>query len=268
MHSEDKSCKTVRGLLDSYLDNELLVETNVEILEHLDHCSDCSAALDSSTRARAALRRAVTQEVAPPELMASIRGALPRRGLAYRQWAAAAALLVLLLGSWYFRQVQESRVADSERILNMGLNAVEQCLEGRGLDDLGWEYNGLAEVLGEEMPSNYGIAAAHRCMLDGRLFVRVVLEAGDSRIYFVVTEKAEDQFSASSREGVVNAAGVPVYTMTIRNHQVAGFETPGHLAFLVSPNLTRDANLQLASSIAALHAPLVRSTLKETGNAH
>jgi hypothetical protein len=261
----------VRRLLDAYVSNELLVETNSEILEHLEHCSDCSAALDSRLRARAALKHAVTQEIAPPELMESIRMALPQRSLVHRQWAAAAVLLALLLGSagfWYLRRGQELRAEGSERILNMGLNAVEHCPESARLDDLGWEYNGLAEVLGEEMPSDYGIAGAHRCMLDGRLFVRVVLEAGDSRVYFVVTENREDRFSADPGERALSAEGVPVYTATIRNHQVAGFETRRHLAFLVSPNLTRDANLQLATSIAALHAPLMRSTLEETRNAH
>jgi hypothetical protein len=266
MHLENKSCEAVRRLLDAYVSSELLVETNVEILEHLDRCSSCSTAFDSRVRARAALKRAVAQEVVPPELVASIRNALRRRNLTYPRRAAAAVLLALAVSAaafWYLPRVIESRNGSTERILAMGLQATEHCPVESGLSYLGWEYNGLAEVLGEEMPSDYGITGARRCMLKGRLFIHVSLESEHSRISFVVTEKGEDHLPARAGQESVNAGGVPVYSTTIRNHQVAGFETRAHFAFLVSSTLDRKDSLQLASAIATLHAPLVRSTLKE-----
>ena len=35
---EDGHCKRIRSYLDSYLNNELMVETNHEVLTHLEKC--------------------------------------------------------------------------------------------------------------------------------------------------------------------------------------------------------------------------------------
>jgi hypothetical protein len=273
MQSEHKSCESVRRLLDAYVSNELLTETNLDILEHLNRCAACSAALDSRVHAREALKQAVQGEIAPVELLENIRKALPRRSshAARERWAVAAVILVsLFLGSiavWYLQTGDNAEASDVERVLNMGLAVYEHCPTDAGMESLGWEYNGLVKVIGDEMPSNYGIAAAHRCVFDGRLFVQVVLEDKNARAAFVVTEKEGEQLSDGDRTTAVEASGVPVYTRTINNHQVAGFETERHLAFVVS-QLTGNENLQLASSIAALYAPSTRSTQKEARNGH
>ena len=47
-------CDKTRKYLDSYISNELLVETNHEVLRHLESCPACSAELD--TRAAATCR--------------------------------------------------------------------------------------------------------------------------------------------------------------------------------------------------------------------
>ena len=270
MHSESPSCSAVRRLLDSYVCNELRVETNAEILEHLDQCAECALELDSIVRLRSALKRAVNRETVPLEVFVNIQDALPRRTsrVVSRQWVAAAiVVLVLTVGGVGFWSSRSTTVAESQKILNMAVDVVEYCGIQTGQESLGWEYEGLAEVLGDEMPSNYGIAAAHRCMLEGRLFIHVSLEDGDSRVSFVVTEKQGERLSStSSRQGAFDVDGVPIYSSSVRNYQVAGFETPRHLVFLVTGGLSRDLNLKLASSIARLHAPSARSTLKEIDN--
>jgi hypothetical protein len=179
---------------------------------------------------------------------------------------AAAVLLVLLTGGgtvWYFAPGPD----EVSRVLQIGLEAHRQCSQEPGLDYLGWEYSGLVDVVGAEMPSNYGIAAAHQCVLKGRTFVHLVFESGNTRASFVVTEKENERFTASDKNRPFDADGVPVYFNTIDKHEVAGFETRRHLAFVVS-DLDRDANLQLSRSIAVLYAPSVRSTLQEVSNAH
>ena len=273
MQSENRSCESVRRLLDAYVSNELLTETNLDILEHLDRCVACSAAFGSRVQTRETLRRAVRRETAPAELLQSIRKSLPRRGSqgVWERWAVAAVILagVLLggMGVWYLQPHDITESAQLERILNMGLAVHEHCPADAGLESLGWEYNGLVEVIGEEMPSNYGVAAAHRCVFNGRVFVQVVLEDKNARAAFVVTEKDGEELSNSSRATAFKASGVPVFTRTINNHQVAGFETDRHLAFVVS-ELAGNENLRLASSLAALYAPSTRSTQKEARNGH
>ena len=49
---EPKDCKRVQKLLDHFLSGELTVESNQEILQHLEHCSACQAQEKSWLEAR------------------------------------------------------------------------------------------------------------------------------------------------------------------------------------------------------------------------
>ena len=266
-HPEENSCKTVRKLLDAYASNELLVETTADVVAHLESCSSSAAALDTLDRDRTAVKNAVIRETPPPGLESRIRSGILRESpqRAQKMWVVAAVILLSVFlggfGIWNSRKQVEG-AADIQNILRMGLEARDRCPVQPGIDALG-DYDGITEVIGDEMPSRYGIASAHRCMLDGRLFVQVVLEDSKSRVSFVMTEKRGERLSTSSSAAhALDAEGVPVYSATIGEQQIAAFETRNQLAFLVS-DLPRDMNLQLASTIAALYAPLVRSTLQE-----
>jgi hypothetical protein len=45
-------CRDARELLDSFLAQELLVETNHELLRHVSGCPDCKSDLDTRARLR------------------------------------------------------------------------------------------------------------------------------------------------------------------------------------------------------------------------
>lgn len=53
------NCKDFREIADSYLSNELLVETNHEVLRHLENCADCRGELTARRNLREKLREAV-----------------------------------------------------------------------------------------------------------------------------------------------------------------------------------------------------------------
>lgn len=53
------NCKDFKEIADSYLSNELLVETNHEVLRHLETCGDCRRELASRRNLREKLREAV-----------------------------------------------------------------------------------------------------------------------------------------------------------------------------------------------------------------
>jgi hypothetical protein len=52
------NCRDVRDVADSFLGEELVTETNHEILWHLDTCPSCRTEIDARRRLRAALRNA------------------------------------------------------------------------------------------------------------------------------------------------------------------------------------------------------------------
>ena len=66
-------CRDVRELADSFLSEQLLVETTHDILRHLSQCPSCRAEIESRRRLRTALRGAFERS---PELRATPRSIL------------------------------------------------------------------------------------------------------------------------------------------------------------------------------------------------
>ena len=52
-------CQEFREMMDSYLSDELLVETNHEVLRHLENCAACRSELAARRELRARVRSAV-----------------------------------------------------------------------------------------------------------------------------------------------------------------------------------------------------------------
>src|SRR5256885_12496355 len=100
----DRSCERYRRYFDAYLDNELLVETNQDVLQHLTSCTDCSRILESRARMKRLVRNAVKEEQAPLELAAALRDRFRTERRSFfvydtaRWMMAAAAVLVLAIG--------------------------------------------------------------------------------------------------------------------------------------------------------------------------
>src|SRR5215470_12367082 len=72
----ERACEKYRRYFDAYLDNELLVETNQDVLQHLTSCPQCTSILEDRARAKQLVREAVTKEQAPPELVAALQSRL------------------------------------------------------------------------------------------------------------------------------------------------------------------------------------------------
>ena len=112
-------CREFREIADSYLGNELIVETNHEVISHLEHCAECRRELAARRELRSQLREAFLK--APENQMSEEFGQrlsarlheqafgrsvtpLSRRGwhpsvtLRRTSWLALAACLVLATG--------------------------------------------------------------------------------------------------------------------------------------------------------------------------
>src|SRR5712691_4417538 len=117
--SVNMQCREFRDIADSYLGNELIVETNHEVISHLEHCSECRCELAARRELRSQLREAFIK--APENQMSEEFGQrldarlheqafgrsinpLLRRGwhpsvtLRRTSWLALAACLVLAAG--------------------------------------------------------------------------------------------------------------------------------------------------------------------------
>ena len=102
------NCRDVREVADSFLCEELLTETNHEILRHLETCPVCRAEIDGRRRLRGALRDAFNRapDLQPSsEFQTRLRNQLrdvsahgARPWYLSRQWLALAAGVVLAVG--------------------------------------------------------------------------------------------------------------------------------------------------------------------------
>jgi len=278
---EDGHCKRIRSYLDSYLNNELMVETNHEVLRHLEACEDCARALEDRARLKARLKHAVMQEYAPAALRERITTDLRRsRGFSFSRvsfaLAAAAAVLVIAAVTFFTwgppkNQLSlQAKVAPADvtgQILKIGFDdhvfcAIDHHLANKQFsaeqmaEHLGPEYAGLVALVKERMPRDYTVTVGHRCHYQGREFIHLIMRNQGDVVSLVITRKNAEAFPANGVAAIAQAAGSPIYQASWENQQIAGLETRDHLVFVVS-NETSDANLQIATTLG----PSVRDLL-------
>lgn len=277
---ESGQCRRVRSYLDSYLSNELMVETNLEVLKHLETCEDCSRALEDRARIKTQLKRVVLNGPAPEALRERIRNDIRRThrfNLDFRSsWmlAAAAAVIVGVALGVFFRPATDSSSANPRplsliaevapadtagQILKVGFDDHVSCAIDHGManrhfnaeemsKELGSQYEGLVEVARKRMSSGFEIVVGHRCHYQNREFVHLIMRRQQEVVSLVVTRKNGESFPAGAAGAAMNAAGIPVYEASWHNLQVAGFETSSYLAFVISNEAKRE-NEQIASSL-------------------
>ena len=275
------NCERVRRYLDSYISNELLVESNLEVLRHIEQCSACSQELETRTRIRASLQTAVRREEVPPGFEQKIRREIREQG-PVRLWpfafslkwmSAVAALFLISTAIWVVLrtrrelspQEQDAYVGRiSSRlstILQIGLRDHVHCAVFRKYPkdapafaemarDLGPQYAGLVPLVKARVPDEFRVILAHRCSVQGRNYVHLVLRGPSSLLSLIITQKNPgESFPAAQLAPILLAAGVPVYRAGASQFQVAAFETPAYLAFVIS-DLPEKRNLQLAAALA------------------
>jgi anti-sigma factor (TIGR02949 family) len=286
------ACEKTRKYLDSYISNELLIETDHEVLRHVEGCPACASELEARTQLRTRLKTAVNAQSVPPELQARIREKI--RTPHSNSWFAAgwltsgwpryavamAASLVICAGVWL--NYSPERIALTDRpgqtvyiqkvsatlaeVLKVGLGDHIHCSIFRKYPkdpppvekmeaDLGASYKGLLPVVRAAVPDGYRVIMAHECGYAGRKFIHLTFEK-DGDLLSLVVARRKDGESLGGLAPALETSGVPVYQSAAERYQVAGFEAGDFLAYVVS-DLKSKANLEIAASLA----PAVREFL-------
>ncbi|MFN2454483.1 MAG: anti-sigma factor [Pyrinomonadaceae bacterium] len=299
-NSNSSACETVQAQLDSYVSQELSVETTHRIAKHLENCRACAVVFTSQLKVKELVQRAVRSENTPPFLREKIQREIRadakssvRHATANispfafnRRLAFAAVILVALcLGVWSVKSLrgQGQQISDqtaqadinqntstqTNELLTIGLLDHLECALGKGYaqehnshfemsQNLGAAYEKLLPLTQAQAGDAYEIVAAHHCDVGKRSFTHLILRNGDAILSLVITRKKGEAFPADggSSLAVLRPSGVPLYQGRLQNFAVAGFETPSHLAFVVS-NLSAEDNLRIAAHLA----PSVRDFL-------
>lgn len=259
------SCEDTRRCLDSYLSNELPVETSQEVLRHLETCPQCAAELSARVRVRAGLRAAVRRTPVPAGLEARIRQAWRARPV-FRWYplATAAAVVVVclaILGLWRLRADPEDAILREastrlSAVLNVGLRDHLRCAVFRKYSkqpessaqmaaDLGPQFAGLVPLVQAKLPAGFQIIQGHLCKYGDRPYVHLIVTSGNKLLSVILTRKRPGE---SMNAGIAQGG--------VDRFQVVGFESRDYLIYAVS-DLDTQQSLQLAANMA----PAVRAYL-------
>jgi hypothetical protein len=101
-----------------------------------------------------------------------------------------------------------------------------------------------------KVPDEYIVVLAHRCHVQSRNYVHLILRGPSSLLSLIITRKNPgESFPAFKLAPVLQATGVPVYRARAAQFQVAAFEANIYLVFLIS-DLPEENELQLAAALA------------------
>ncbi len=267
-------CRDVREMADSFLGEELLTETNHEILRHLETCPVCRADLAGRRALRAAVQRAFhnARNLDPsPEFTAHLRTTLQdaahkvpaRRMIGVPDMVGAGcdgpaghALDLAYRGrDWITATGALARAAVGDHV-NCALHfrLAEKPIP---LEDAARQYDVAYRVL-EHLPPNdvttvtgtAHVLERHSCVCAGRRFAHIILDYGGTRVSLLVT--AVD----GSTQLALPAEVLPHVTLAGRvdDMSVVSFRTSRHMVFVVGDVAQTDL-VTLADAIAG---PLYR----------
>ena len=98
-------CRAFKDLLDSFLSDELMVETNHAILWHAERCATCRAEMEARQRLRVILRRIRDNSKLSAEFHERLRERLRAEAVAEKTSDARRMSVFHRLFAWRHRQI-------------------------------------------------------------------------------------------------------------------------------------------------------------------
>jgi hypothetical protein len=281
-------CDEVRRHLDSYLSGELLVETNKEVLHHLEGCRACTAIHEEGLAMRGALRQAVRSELPPPELAARIRIRIDEQQRYsfwnghWRMMAVAAVLLMAVATAGLLRwsaarEVPLSAMTASEQdsVIETALARVVHFARG-GLGDhlhctiarkypagfpaeselkprqkLEADWEPLRAIAAKLIPSRYALLLAHRCSAQERRFVHLTYVDSSKRLLSVIVspKREAERLDVPGIVPSLERAGIALYGERSGRYSISAFQSGAYMAWVVS-DLPAEENQLIAANLA------------------
>jgi hypothetical protein len=236
------------------------------------------------------LQDAVKKITAPPGLADRIQSAIRAAGPPRRHsWtpvyyvAAIAAALVLVVAGTVGYQQGHFRYSDASKqsyisaiasrvdhVIGLGLCDHVQCAVFREypndlptLDELGQTLGpankDLISAVQGHVPEGYRLVMAHVCQYKGRPFTHLTFRNGKSVLSLMITKRGVgESLGAEQLRATRTASGLDLYVSAVQKYQIAAFETPGHIVYVVS-DLAPQQNLQVLADLA----PTVRAAIRK-----
>lgn len=264
---DEGACRRVQAKLDAYLDNELLTETNLELLRHVESCAACAGEAAARRVLRARLQIAVRQISTPAGLETRLRASLHKSDRPNRApWLMAiAAAILACVATWGFFSAG-SLPAGVVAALRVGLDDHVHCAvirqrnnPARNTDKLAPQYKPILAAARQHVPAGMQLAVAHECHFSGRTFIHMTFRDDHHLLSVIVTRKGISDGLSGLRSA------------TLDGYPVAGTEAGGYLIYTasdLSATLNRGTLRAMAPSLrnalARLEAQRIRFTRSAT----
>jgi anti-sigma factor RsiW len=259
-------CRDVRNLADSFLAEELLMETNHEMLRHLETCHSCRRDLAERRSLRDRVRQAFAGAArldARPEFAATLEAKLrqatldvsARRRFRSRGWwaLAAALLLAATIGlvvdrsrDWMAMGALARAAVGDHRYCALQFRLTEKPIS---LDEAARRYGVAYRVLERLPPDDIRTASGsahvlerHACIYKGQRFAHIVFEFRGARVSMLVAD-AGGSGAPSAGETTIDAPG------QIDGLSLVSFRTTGHVVLFTGEIATADLRA-LADAVA------------------
>ncbi len=270
-------CKEFREISDSYLSDELLVETNHQIYRHMEHCSKCREDFAARRKFREKMRSVVMNAdefQMSPVFLNRLTANLESDALSKNSWRnlfssprllvpvmASLLIAMVVMGIGYFNYNPDDQVATKYKSMIQGLTEISLKAVGDHKDCALEKLPRWEAVSGTDYPEkavftekvlmplkakfseNVEMLNAHDCIFEGTLFTHVILKDG-SRIVSVFIDK-------SRKIPLGEAATETITSDSNQGLQVASFHKSTQAVFVVS-DLPEAENIRIARTLSGV----------------
>lgn len=267
-------CRDFREVIDSFLSDELLVETNHEVLRHLETCAECRNELTMRRELRIQLREAVKSDAKfqmRDEFAVALKAKLKETSSRKNQsvfalrnptslLAIAASLILFISVSgivlWQFfdKTSPTDFVRLAEQMRHYAVGDHKNCAIQHGLkeDPISLEkaaikydkaYKDIDKAVMKSFPNGKGeveLLGAHACIFEGQKFAHVVLRYQNKVVSVLVTGRGNKDIAVNDTQAIS--------CNSFEGYQISCFETKSHSVYIVS-DLTEQDNLTIARQL-------------------
>jgi hypothetical protein len=277
------NCRDFQEIIDSYLSDELLTETNHNVLRHMENCVDCRRVIEARRAVRDHLRSAVMnapQYQIGKNFTHNLRTQLKYEAFNGREtktnswfgigsWIAVAAGLVLVFTFGFIllnNQTNSPNVAESDytsprvqpdSIINVAFKDHQYCAISHDaahpvrLVKTPARYEKIEQIAMPQLKTilaDYEVKKSHTCEYSGTKFTHLIVKKDDHTVSLMLTSKDK-----------ATKLGEKISLYSSKKYELARFDIADTAVFVIS-GLDKKINSQVAE---ALFGPLQKHLTKD-----
>ncbi len=262
------NCQDFREISDSYLSDELLVETNHELIQHLENCPTCRQVLSFRRELRGKLRQTLktSPEFQPnfafeTRLRVNLKAEAARGkswfNLSFLATAMTGLLVVFSIGfgllylnkqsenlnsaklAW--QEISQDAMGDHKHCALDNLEAFKRSAKVPTPEKVQFSEKYIKSLQANFSPS-VEILNSHECEFNGRIFTHTVLQEGNRIVSVLLTESKTGFDTKIIQENAIASDKEDGF-------QIASFKNDKRAIFVIS-DLSETENLSVARTIS------------------